>query len=318
MPEGAAHLQCMEVWGGNHVVDTGVVMAGLDAWVYSRPYGGAAGGGDVHYVSSCATGRITRLLLADVAGHGGKVADLALELRGLMRRYVNYLDQGRFVRELNGRLGAWSDTGRFATAIVTTFFAPTNYLTISNAGHPAPMLYRAKTKAWCVLDARTLCAGGDDGCDAPLGVIEGEQFHEYGVRLGVGDLVLCYTDSLIESRRGDGRLIGVDGLLEIVRHVEAADPATLVARLIEAVAGEHAENLTEDDVTVLLFRPNGTYPRIPLREKALTGVRLARGLVGSLLPRGEAMPWPELSVVNIGGSLFHPLNRLWGRRRPGA
>src|SRR5688500_12623820 len=42
-------MQCMEVWGGNQAVETSVTMAGLDAWVYSRPYGGdAAGGGDVH------------------------------------------------------------------------------------------------------------------------------------------------------------------------------------------------------------------------------------------------------------------------------
>ena len=59
-------MQCMEVWGGNQSVDSGVVMAGLDAWVYCRPYAAvgadapAAAGGDVYFVSSCATGRIAR------------------------------------------------------------------------------------------------------------------------------------------------------------------------------------------------------------------------------------------------------------------
>ena len=60
-------LQCMEVWGGNHSADGAVTMSGLDAWIYSEPYRGDAGGGDVYYVSSCATGRITRMLVADVA-----------------------------------------------------------------------------------------------------------------------------------------------------------------------------------------------------------------------------------------------------------
>ena len=67
-------MQCMEVWGGNQTADSGVIMAGLDAWVYSKPFGGADGGGDVYYVSSCATGRITRLLVADVSGHGTPAA----------------------------------------------------------------------------------------------------------------------------------------------------------------------------------------------------------------------------------------------------
>src|SRR5947209_17736017 len=119
-------MQCMEVWGGNQLADSGVVMAGLDAWVYSKPYRGAAGGGDVYYVSSCATGRITRLLVADVAGHGSAVSDVAAQLRALMRRYVNHLDQASFVRSMNASFTEMASGGTFATPVVTTFFAPTN------------------------------------------------------------------------------------------------------------------------------------------------------------------------------------------------
>src|SRR5215210_7622302 len=100
------HMQCMEVWGGNQLADSGVVMAGLDAWVYSKPFGGAIGGGDVYYVSSCATGRITRLLVADVSGHGTAVRATAVHLRELMRRYVNHIDQMRFVRSMNQQFAA--------------------------------------------------------------------------------------------------------------------------------------------------------------------------------------------------------------------
>ena len=80
-------LQCMEVWGGNDAVQSAVTMPGLDAWVYSRPHQGDAAGGDVHYLSSCATGRITRLLIADVSGHRQRVADIAVRLRNLMRQF---------------------------------------------------------------------------------------------------------------------------------------------------------------------------------------------------------------------------------------
>src|SRR5437899_7587334 len=126
------HMQCMEVWGGNAPVDNGVSMLGLDAWVYSRPYQSAEAGGDVYYVSSCATGRITRLLVADVSGHGEAVRETAIHLRSLMRRFVNYIDQSRFVRSMNEQFAAMSAGGSFATAVVTTFFAPTNYLTLCN------------------------------------------------------------------------------------------------------------------------------------------------------------------------------------------
>jgi phosphoserine phosphatase RsbU/P len=58
------HMQCMEVWGGSQLTSDGVELAGLDVWVYSKPFGQALSGGDVYYVSSCASGRISRLLLA--------------------------------------------------------------------------------------------------------------------------------------------------------------------------------------------------------------------------------------------------------------
>ena len=163
-------MQCMEVWGGNQPVDGGVVMAGLDAWVYSRPFGGhgpvadaaapVAGGGDVYYVSSCATGRITRLLVADVSGHGAAVCDVAGQLRLLMRRYVNHIDPIRFVRSMNTQFAEMSKAGCFATAVVTTFFAPSGELSLCNAGHPPPLLYRARTRQWSYVEQYPARASG--------------------------------------------------------------------------------------------------------------------------------------------------------------
>src|SRR5215471_13624842 len=125
-------MQCMEVWGGSQLTAQGVVFGGLDAWVYSKPFGQAHAGGDVYYASSCATGRITRLLLADVSGHGQSVAATAADLRTLMRRFVNRLDQTEFVRLLNSNFAAMSRTGSYATAVVTTFFAPSRRLAVCN------------------------------------------------------------------------------------------------------------------------------------------------------------------------------------------
>src|SRR6266478_7678088 len=144
-------MRCMEVWGGSQLTARGVEFGGLDVWVYSRPYGQAQSGGDVYYASSCATGRISRLLLADVSGHGTSVAATAADLRTLMRRFVNRLDQAEFVRLLNQQFIALSQSATFATAVVTTFFAPSRRLTVCNAGHPKPFLYRAAQQQWSFL-----------------------------------------------------------------------------------------------------------------------------------------------------------------------
>src|SRR6202789_3779277 len=123
------HMQCMEVWGGSQLTARTVELGGLDAWVYSKPHGQAQRGGDVYYASSCGTGRITRLLLADVSGHGNAVAATAADLRTLMRQFVNRLNQTEFVSLLNRQFGEMCTGGTYATAIVTTFFSPTRRLT---------------------------------------------------------------------------------------------------------------------------------------------------------------------------------------------
>ena len=319
-------MQCMEIWGGNQLVDTSVSVPGLDAWVYSRPYGQsdsgeATAGGDVHYVSSCATGRVTRLLVADVSGHGAQVGGVASDLRTLMRRYVNFIDQGEFVRSMNRQFVANSAAGCFATAVVTTFFAPTNTLSLCNAGHPPPLLYRAKRGAWEYLERADADRGGGDDhpegesvANIPLGVLDLTEYEQFEVTLDAGDLVLCYTDSLVESKDAQGEYLGQPGLLEIVRGLDASNPPSLITSLLGAVAALRPGNLNDDDVTVLLFRPTGPGAAPALRDKLLAPVRVARGVLSSLRPGGGPAPLPEFTLRNIGGSMFDFLNGTRRRR----
>lgn len=311
-------MQCMEIWGGNQVVDTSVAMPGLQAWVYCHPYGDSAGGGgDVHYVSSCATGRVTRLLVADVSGHGADVCDVAGTLRTLMRRYVNYIDQAEFVRSMNRQFVTMSASNCFATAVVTTFFAPTNTLSLCNAGHPPPLLYRAKTRSWDFLDLdRSERADDAEPANIPLGVLTLADYEQFNVTLAVGDLVLCYTDSLPESKDPAGEYLGQQGLLDIVRTLDVSQPAALIPALLGAIRAMRADNLDGDDVTVLLFRPTGPGVQPRLRDRLLAPTRVLRGILSSLRPGGGPAPIPELTVLNLGGSIFAPLNRRWNGTRP--
>jgi serine phosphatase RsbU (regulator of sigma subunit) len=301
----------MEIWGGNQLVDTSVSVPGLDAWVFSKPYGqsdaGEAGGGDVHYVSSCATGRITRLLVADVSGHGAQVGDVAGGLRTLMRRFVNYIDQTEFVRSMNRQFVSSSAAGCFATAVVTTFFAPTNTLSLCNAGHPPPLLFRAKRGEWEYLERSD--SERDEIANMPLGVLDLTDYEQFEVALDPGDLVLCYTDSLVESKDAQGDYLGQAGLLEIVRGLDPASPPALIPTLLAAIGARHPGNLGDDDVTVLLFRPTGPGAVPRLRDKLLAPVRVAKGVLSSLRPGGGPAPMPELTLRNIGGSMFDFLNR---------
>jgi len=302
------HMQCMEVWGGNHRIDTGVVLPGLDAWVYSQPHGGDAapvpprddgGGGDVHYVSSCASGMIARILVADVAGHGRPVAETAERLRRLMRRHINDHDQVRLMRSLNREFAAVSTAGRFATAVAFTFDATTGRLIVTNAGHPPPMWYRAEGRQWAFLTPRlppdgaaaeaddSDSAGDDAGpADVPFGIEDAAEYSRFEVGLGTGDVVVCYTDSLPECRTGAaGEMLGTDGLLAATRALAAEDPARLVRDLLHAVFGPGAA--PADDVTVIAFRPNGLRAKIPFHDRLLAPLRYLRAVAGSFVPTAQ-------------------------------
>jgi phosphoserine phosphatase RsbU/P len=313
-------MQCMEVWGGSQLTRQNVAFGGLDAWVYSKPFGDAQHGGDVYYASSCATGRITRLLLADVAGHGISVAETAADLRTLMRRFVNRLDQTEFVRLLNQQFAALSKGGVFATAVVATFFEPTRRLIVCNAGHPRPLLYRAARQRWDFLGhgvpdqpAAKKNAGPSN---LPLGMLEISEYDQFDLELEPGDCLLSYTDALMESNDASGDMLGEHGVLRILRLVGGADPSTLIEKLLTEIRERFPANLTEDDVTVLLVRANGLKASYPLGARLKAMGRFAGSLIRSLNPSAERPPLPDLNLANLGGAIIPALGRLW-RAKPG-
>lgn len=309
-PSTAQHMQCMEVWGGSQLTNRGVEFSGLDAWVYSKPYQDAESGGDIYYASSCATGRISRLLLADVSGHGHKVAEMASDLKALMRRFVNRLDQTEFVSLLNKQFSEQSRIGIFATAIVTTFFAPSRRLMICNAGHPRPLLYREATKHWDLL--------GDHGEAAdfkprnlPLGIIPMTEYEQFDVELEPGDCVISYTDALIESLDAEGEELGEAGLLKIVHSLSDVEPHRLIETVLKEIAERYPRNLSDDDVTMLVVQANGRELQVPFQDKLRAAGRFAGSLARAMSPGAERPPFPDMNLANLGGALIPALGRRW-------
>lgn len=300
-----AALQCMEVWGGNHAAQSVVALFGLDVCVSSRPHA-AESGGDIHYVSSCATGRINRLLLADVSGHGAEVAGVARQLRDLMRRFVNHLDQRAFVRSLNREFAAITQVGRFATAVVTTYWSPTATLEICNAGHPRPLWYRAREDRWEFIESEAAQRG--EVANVPLGVLSLTRYDTRRIRLSPKDRVLLYTDALIETPGPDGEFLGEEGLLECVRRLPLAPPEEFLGALRAVLEQHRGGAVPDDDETLMLFTPNARAPRMTVNERVRSVGRMIGAMAGTLRPGGSPMPWPDVSPQNIGGFFLPALS----------
>lgn len=292
----------MQVWGDNRAADSGVVMPGLDAWVHSRPAGTADAGGDVYYVSSCATGRIVRLLVADVAGHGTTVAEIAGKLRTLMRRHMNQPDQRKLLRQLNREFLGVSRFGQFATAVVVSCWTPTGELTVSIAGHPSPLRFRAKASRW-----EPLFEAGQHA-NLPLGVDNDAEFQQVKVSLDRDDMLMAFSDGLIESRDPHGKLLEQRGVIELLNDLPGRMPDALVPELIERVATRRGGAPTDDDTTVMLMRPNSLRPKVSLLGGLGAGLRVARGVLTS----PKASPVPAVNSTNIFGAFHNRFNRKNG------
>lgn len=262
-------MSCMEIWGGISAANQTIHTPGLDVHVFSEPHKGSHEGGDVHYVSMCGGGNISRFLLADVAGHGQSVGQIASHLRKLLRRNINNPDTSSLARAINDEFSALSSEGRFATALLTTYFAPTRQLIIVNAGHPRPMWYRAEAGQWEILDGANVHTNAKGPANLPLGIVAGTDYKQFAVTLAEGDIVLMFTDSLTEASDPDRQMLGEQGLLRLTREVPIhGQEQSFSQRLLDRIHDYRGRGPSDDDLTlVALHHTASGVPRYGLGEK---------------------------------------------------
>lgn len=274
---------CSEIWGGNRPIDRAVEAPGIRGRLFSKPCGGGSGG-DVHYLSVCGSGLLSRICIADVAGHGEQIAAASRAIHGLMRRYMNNLDQRRVLSDLNRKLEA---TGQLemTTAAAFTYYPPSRSLSYSYAGHPPAWLYRRSLRRWERLE---LPRGAGAGlADAPLAVSDETTFSRAKVRVDVGDRMLVLTDGVLEAPAPSGELFGDERVDALLAEHNALDTAALSGRLIPALVkftGDAA--LAHDDVTFLMIEFVPGPPGPPIWNAVRSLLLRPRGNIAALEARG--------------------------------
>ena len=201
---------------------------------------------------------------------------MSSELRNIMRRNVNYIDQTRVVNSLNEQFGEASSAGRFATAVVGTYFAPTRSLAVCSAGHPPLLVRRADSQHWTPLESPD--PDDDSQTNLPFGIIDGLEFQSTTLKLSPGESILAYTDSLFEAVDADGKMLQAAGIAQIANRLGMDPGGEFVTALLQQIRELNDQNLAADDTTVLLVRTNTE--RVSLKDNILAPFRLLRGLFG--------------------------------------
>ncbi len=254
-------LGCVGVWSGNREAAFKGELPGLATWVYSVPLESSKGGGDVHYLSVCDEGRLSRIALADVSGHGAGVDNVAQSLLGLMHRYIDTWDQSDLMRDLGWAFGQAQEDSQYATAIVLGFHRELGQIAYTNAGHPAPLWFHAGEKRWGVLAEDK--APGAAPSDLPLGLIPGTEYQQTFAILGPGDLLILYTDGMIEAENHAGEQLGAERLLEMAKGLPTDSPEAAGRSLLSKVYKFSGGLRAIDDETLIVLQ---RVPSLPLQD----------------------------------------------------
>jgi serine phosphatase RsbU (regulator of sigma subunit) len=258
--DAAYRMSCMEIWGGNTSVETPVALPGLAGWVHSKPVEPAIEGGDVYYLSVCSAGLLSRIVLADVAGHGQAVGGSAVILRDLLRHHVNAFDQSELMRGINDAFGSgFEGEVQYATAAVLGYYCETRQLIFANAGHPPVLWYREAERRWEWLHEETPHAETSvEGL--PLGLIAGTDYRQTAVRLGIGDLILIYTDGVTESVDEASKELGYEGLLDLIQSLPVCRPAEIGPTLLAALQRFRGAAKPFDDLSIIVLQQSDSIP----------------------------------------------------------
>jgi len=148
------------------------------------------------------SGRRAGILIADVAGHGIRAALVVATMLGLIEQLAEECaDPGAFLTELNKahiRIFEHSHESMFVTAFYGVIDIANGEMLYATAGHPFPYLINRNTHK-----IENLPFSSNGLCPA-LGLFEDAQFGYDITKLHAHELLLLYTDGVIESRDSDG------------------------------------------------------------------------------------------------------------------
>ena len=185
------------------------------------------------------------LLVADVSGHGVGAALFMAAAKGVFLAEARHApDAATLLSEVNGVLyGDFSRADLFATALFARLDPGASRVEVVSAGHHPLLLVRADG-SWETLSPRGVV----------LGVLEQQSFQPVSAPLTPGDLLLLFTDGILEARDAERRHYGQERLLQRARELRHLPARELTRRILEDLAAHRGGQPSHDDVTLVTVK----------------------------------------------------------------
>ena len=187
--------------------------------------------------------------IGDVAGKGISAALLMATIQSTMRTQLSAangskpdLSTARMVATLNRQLFETTAPEKHATFYFAMFEDSTSDLTYTNAGHLAPILVRGTQ-----MDTM-------ESTGTVVGAFPVAKYQERTVHMEKGDILVAYTDGIVEPENAYGEMFGEDRLKDLLIKYSQASSDEIIERTMEAVNLWTGSSELQDDMTMLVAR----------------------------------------------------------------
>jgi sigma-B regulation protein RsbU (phosphoserine phosphatase) len=186
------------------------------------------------------------IVIADVSGHSIGPALFMVETRSAIRAQCNLLaTPSETLGVLNNFLFNDLDQSDF---FITLFYVQVDInkheVRFANAGHPPPLWLHQSQGNFEELDAEGLI----------LGIRKNVMFEEKTIMLAKDDLILFYTDGLIEAENTDNAFFGLERVKKIFLENSQQSPKSIIDALFAALQQFCQRTSFDDDITLMIFK----------------------------------------------------------------
>jgi serine phosphatase RsbU (regulator of sigma subunit) len=221
-------------------------VAGYEFYAYYEP-AQEVGGDYYDFVPLPPEQQRLAIMLGDVAGKGVPAALLMAKLSSDARFcLLSQTNPSAAITVLNNLLYQHtSQMDRFVTLAAAILDVAVHTLTLVNAGHPAPLVYRRATGK--VEEAISTTSMG-----LPLGVLAEFVYKSHQVQLQSGDCVLLYSDGVTDQMDKQNNQIQQKAIRTALQE-GIRSPQMLGERIVKILKQHAAGRAQQDDITLVCF-----------------------------------------------------------------